>query len=172
MPELELGIIVLNNGSNYGARSSVTQAIMKSYMGAEPLDWVDYYHERQLKAAEERASAQTEKQAQQEKGQMSKPLESYLGQYRDPWYGAIEISQTADGLRLTSEKSVQMKGKLEPLAGNTFIVRWDNRKLEADAYVHFETDAAGRIKAITMLAVSEDTDSSFDFPDLRFVPVK
>lgn len=165
VPELDLGIIVLSNGSNYGARTSVTQAILKSFMGDKNTDWVEKYHQRQV-------AAQLEVKEVQEvihgTGKMHKPLEHYLGSYVDPWFGKVAISETRGGLRFTSMKSIQLRGELEPFERNTFIVRWDNRKLEADAYVHFDRGPEGE-SIMTMEAVSEHTDSSFDFPDLRFV---
>ena len=42
IPELELGVIILNNGSNSGARTSVMQTVLKAYMGQPDMDWVKY----------------------------------------------------------------------------------------------------------------------------------
>lgn len=165
VPELGLGLMILNNGSNYGARNAVTQQIIKSYMGATAHDWVEDYYQKQLTRMAEKTE---EKQAKKGSLKMLNPLESYLGKFRDPWFGHIEISQSDNGLRFTSLKSVQMRGNMEIFEDNSFIVRWDNRSLGADAYVHFGTNSAGRISTITMLPVLEDTDFSFDFQDLNF----
>jgi CubicO group peptidase (beta-lactamase class C family) len=169
VPELGLGVIVLNNGSNYGARSAVMQAIIKSYMGAPRHNWVKDYYQKQLEAM---AVKVEEPQAARGSGQMIHPLESYIGRFRDPWFGHVEISENGNGLRFTSMKSVHLQGDMEPFEENTFIVRWDNRKLEVDAYVYFAKDFEDRIAVITMLPISEDADSSFDFPDLRFQRVE
>jgi len=165
VPELDLGLMVLSNGSNYGARSSVTQAIIKSFMGDKNTDWVEKYYQRQIAA---RADVEEEHEVVKGSGQMEQPPESYLGNYKDPWFGEVVISPIGNELRFTSKKSVQMRGDLEPFENNTFIVRWDNRTLEADAYVYFDKDANGK-NVMTMEAVSANTDSSFNFPDLRFV---
>jgi len=165
VPELNLGLIILNNGSNYGARSSVTQAIIKSYMGAETGDWVESYYQRQLlMTASKKDNACALLQGS---GKISHPLGSYTGNYKDPWFGDVTISQTSEGLRFTSVKSVQLQGNLEPFEEDTFVVRWDNRTLEADAYVSFGMGDEGP-QTMVMQAVSEETDSSFDFQDLRF----
>lgn len=165
VPELDLGLMVLSNGSNYGARSSVTQAIIKSFMSDKTTDWIEKYHQRQITA---RTGIEEEQGFVQGSGQMEQSLENYLGSYLDTWFGAVAISQVGDSLRFISKKSVQMRGDLEPFENNTFIVRWDNRTLEADAYVYFDEDVNGE-NIMTMKAVSANTDSSFDFPDLRFV---
>lgn len=48
----------------------------------------------------------------------------------------------------------------------TFIARWKDRRLNADAYVSFSLDAEGKVERIRMKAVSPATDFSFDFHDL------
>ena len=51
---------------------------------------------------------------------------------------------------------------------DTFIVRWNDRTLEAVAYVHFSFGYNHEIEEMTMKAVSPRTDFSFDFHDLEF----
>lgn len=65
-----------------------------------------------------------------------------------------------------------LKGTLEHYQHNTFIVRWHDRTLEADAFVNFNLNAEGNISYATMKAVSRATDFSFDFHDLKLVPKK
>ena len=50
--------------------------------------------------------------------------------------------------------------------GNTFIVKWDDRSMDADAYAVFTLDKEGKAEAFTMEAISPLTDFSFDFHDL------
>ena len=65
-----------------------------------------------------------------------------------------------------------LHGTLVHYQHNTFIVRWDDRTLEADAYVNFNLNPDGTIKYVTMKAVSMATDFSFDFHDLTLMPKK
>jgi hypothetical protein len=100
------------------------------------------------------------------------PLDSYVGTYRDPWYGNIRISKSDDGnLRFVSARSAPLSGPLEHFQFDTFIVRWSNRKLNADAYLTFALSPAGEVERIRMKAVSPSTDFSFDFHDLNLVRV-
>ncbi len=168
VPELDLGIAILNNGSNYGVRNGVMQSILKAYMGQEKRDWVDFYHERQLAAAG-RKKPQADNDNHKGSGTVIKPLEDYAGTYKDPWFGKVDILKAAKELRFRSHKSINLKGTLEPFGQNTFIVRWDDRGFGADAYARFETDFEGNIKGLTMKAVDPDADFSFDFHDLDFV---
>jgi hypothetical protein len=91
-----------------------------------------------------------------------------VGIYQDPWFGKVEISQTPDGLYFTAARSARLKGSMVPYKKDLFIVRWEDRSLEADAYVKFTTDYSAQPRGITMKAVSPLTDFSFDFHDLNF----
>ena len=64
----------------------------------------------------------------------------------------------------------ELVGTLEHYQHNTFIVRWHDRSLEADAFVNFHLNEEGDIESATMKAVSYATDFSFDFHDLKLVP--
>ncbi|PHS28799.1 MAG: hypothetical protein COA85_03060 [Robiginitomaculum sp.] len=168
VPELDnLGIVVLNNGSNYGARNAVTQSLLGTYMGQPERDWVDFYKQRQLAAAK-RNLARKKTEGWQGSGTVLRPLGNYTGSYKDPWFGMVDIVKKKKGLRFSARKSVNLRGWLEPFDQNTFIVRWDDRGFGADAYARFQTDFQGSIAGMTMRLVDPDADFSFDFQDLNF----
>ena len=64
-----------------------------------------------------------------------------------------------------------MQGDLAPYKGDIFIVRWDDRTLNADALVRFSSDFTGAPAGMTLKALSPATDFSFDFQDLDFTRV-
>jgi len=98
------------------------------------------------------------------------PLDAYVGTYTDPWYGDIEITLGDDGaLHFRSPRSEPLSGPLEHFQFDTFIARWIDRKLNADAYVSFSLGPTGEVERIRMKAVSPATDFSFDFHDLDLV---
>jgi len=49
-------------------------------------------------------------------------------------------------------------------------VRWDQRWLNADAFLTFSLDPDGDIREARMEAISPMTDFSFDFHHLRLAP--
>ena len=53
---------------------------------------------------------------------------------------------------------------------DTFIARWRDREMRADAYITFALNPDGTIDQAKMQAVSPDTDFSFDFHHLRLKP--
>lgn len=90
-------------------------------------------------------------------------LSKYTGPYNDPWWQEVDISIVGDDLIFSSRRSPSLKGKLEHFEENTFIVRWDDRTHEADAFVYFSMNAKSEITGFTMKAISNRTDFSYDF---------
>jgi hypothetical protein len=95
-----------------------------------------------------------------------------VGTYRDPWYGDVIVSNDNGKLRMRFGKTKQLIGTMTPWQNDTFIVRWDDRALNADAFVTFNLDMDGHVREVRMQPVSPLTDFSFDFQDLRLVPLK
>ncbi|WP_371398168.1 serine hydrolase [Fretibacter rubidus] len=173
IPELELGVVTLNNGSNYGARTAVVQTVLKAYLEQPDRDWVAYYATLQAEAAAKaEAEAALEGGAANDNregsGTVNRPLPDYAGAYVDPWFGRVDITRQGDDLRFQSDKMVKMAGTLEPFDLNTFIVKWDDREFRADAYMRFETNFDGEISGATMRHVDPEGSWSFNFQDLNF----
>jgi hypothetical protein len=98
-------------------------------------------------------------------------LKDYAGRYRDAWYGDIRIEEHDGKLSIYFTHSPELAGDLEHWQYDTFVARWKNRTLDADAYVTFALKPDGAIDEVRMVAVSPSTDFSFDFHDLLFHPV-
>ncbi len=64
-----------------------------------------------------------------------------------------------------------MKGELFYYDSNTFIVKWNERAFDADAFVNFNLDNNGKATGFKVNAFSPLTDFSFDFQDLEFVRI-
>jgi hypothetical protein len=69
---------------------------------------------------------------------------------------------------LKFDRTDRLEGEMEHFRHDTFVVRWADRSLSADAYVKFQLDFDGKIESMTMKAVPPMTDFSFDFHDLLF----
>jgi hypothetical protein len=95
-------------------------------------------------------------------------LDAYAGTFDDPWRGAVTISRQGEGLEMRFSHTNGLAGPMTPLAENLFVVRWKDRSLNADAYVRFTQDFAGKVVGFKMQAISSSTDFSFDFQDLNF----
>jgi len=68
-------------------------------------------------------------------------------------------------------RSPDLVGDLEHWQYDTFVARWRDRSLRADAFVTFSLNPDGSIERATMKPVSPATDFSYDFQDLLLRPV-
>ncbi len=176
LPELQLGIIVFTNQQSGAAFSSVTNTIKDSYLGLPPTDWVGRYSERVKKGQEEAdkiAKDIWEGIAREQKNNTTKiDFATYAGTYHDRWFGDVVLSQTNGHWQFRSVRSPKLTGELFYYKGNTFVVKWNNRSFDADAYVTFSVDDQMKPVSIKMKPISPLTDFSFDFQDLDLQRVK
>lgn len=171
VPEKQLGIVVLTNQEVGAAFSTVTTSILDHYLGAPPKDWVAAFgavYKRQMQAAKEEVSKAADKRDAASKPSL--PLAKYADRYRDPWYGDVMVEEKDGRLTMRFTHSEALSGPLEHFQYDTFIARWKDRSLDADAYVTFSLNADGSISGIKMKAISPSTDFSYDFHDLVLTP--
>jgi len=172
LPELNLGVAVLTNQESGEAFNSLTWHIVDYYLRAPATDWGDAY--LKVRARAEAETAQALKKATAARNSTSKPalaLEKYAGTYTDAWYGSVTIAFEEGRLVLRFSRTPVLVGDLEHWQYDTFIVKWRDRELRADAYVTFALNPEGSIDQARMKAVSPETDFSFDFQDLFLQPV-
>ena len=84
----------------------------------------------------------------------------------------MDIHQQDSWLWFQSAQSPKLTGELFYYKNNTFIVKWNTRSFDADAYVTFTTDEERKPVSIKMKPISPLTDFSFDFQDLDLQRVK
>lgn len=167
VPDLKLGIVVLTNQESSPAMEAVGGQILDAYLGAPTRDWVAMAeaYARDKGAAADTVEADVARTIASA-GPPTLPLDSYAGRYVDAWRGAVDVRREGARLVLRFSRTTQLEGALLPFKGDTFVVRWNDRSLHADAFVRFEPGFDGRVAGITMRAVSPATDFSFDFQDL------
>jgi CubicO group peptidase (beta-lactamase class C family) len=172
VPEYKLGVIVLTNAELGGAFHAVTLRVLDAYFDAPKTDWSAAYGAALAKSREKADDSWAKHQAARVKqSRPSLPLAGYAGTYRDPWYGDVSILREGGALRMNFSRTPSLTGILSHWQHNTFIVRWDERWLNADAFVNFTLDADGKVREAGMQAISPNTDFSFDFHDLVLKPV-
>lgn len=172
VPEAGVGVIVLTNAEVGHAFNAITLTALDAYLDAPRTDWVAAYGAAFDKAhGDADADWQAHLASRDASSKPSLPTVRYAGTYRDPWYGDVVVEHDGDGLRMRFARSKDLVGRLEHWQHDSFIVRWDQRWLNADAFVDFDLDHDGKIRGIRMEPVSPLTDFSFDFQDLRLAPV-
>lgn len=172
IPELNLGIIVLTNQQEGAAFTSITNQIKDGYLGITGTDRVAEYAAQRQKALSNgnkiADSVWHEAEEVQKNGAGKVDLSIYTGTYKDPWFGDVVISIKDGKPWFDSKRSPKLTGQLFYYKGNTFLVKWRDRSMDADAFVNFVLDETGKGSGITMKAISPLTDFSFDFQDLDF----
>jgi CubicO group peptidase (beta-lactamase class C family) len=173
IPEANVGVVILTNQQSGYAFNALYREVLQQYLDLPKKDWVSYYDEQhQKRLAKEHARLAKAEAAVAKNSTPSLPLSAYTGVYNDAWYGNIEIKLFNNKLIMQFSNTPALVGDLEHYQYNTFIVRWHDRTLEADAFVNFNLTVDGKIEQATMKAVSNLTDFSFDFQDLLLKPVK
>jgi hypothetical protein len=187
IPELQLGIIVLTNQEEGAAFTAITNQIKDGYLGITGTDRVAEYAARRKMQLDEASKItdsiwkevkafQAQQAGQATRDGLSRSAASsvtrdysiYLGAYRDVWLGDVVISMKNGKPWFDSKRSPKLTGELLPYRGNSFIVKWRDRSMDADAYVLFSLDERGLAIGMKMKPISPLTDFSYDFQDLDF----
>ncbi|QTH72492.1 serine hydrolase [Pseudoalteromonas xiamenensis] len=165
IPEKQLGVVILSNQQAYPALAAIANEVFEDALKLEDRDWVSElstsYKEKKQKAY----SALLPKPI--DVVQASLPTEFYTGTLKSDWYGDVVIEKLDKTLRIDFTHTPLLKGMLQHRSGHTFLVKWDQPLLEAEAFITFEVDENQKVIGAKMRSVNNDiTDFSFDFHDL------
>jgi CubicO group peptidase (beta-lactamase class C family) len=181
LPELEVGVVVLNNGSNYGARTSVMQHILKSFIPStklpddSPSDWIQALVNQQ--AQEETDYIANYKPVRDATAPMQISNKQIIGTYQDEWFGAVIISRSDSSkgqqdesiLRIESERMLTLKGKVLAYEGNRFKVEWDNSNAASDAFLIIETNFKNEVTGLKMHPFVATETKRHEYRDMHFI---
>ncbi|WP_010410347.1 serine hydrolase [Citromicrobium sp. JLT1363] len=170
LPDRNVGFFLATNSEEAGLLTGLQFELLDHYLGVEGNDWPaafgkfidDYFGS----AASQLAGPGKEPA---DVGP-SLPLAGYAGEYADPWFGTIAVSDGDDGLTVRFPHWEGVTARLEHYQYDTFITRYEDESFEP-AYVTFALDAQGKVDRVTMKAVSPVADFSWDYDDLLFQPV-
>jgi CubicO group peptidase (beta-lactamase class C family) len=170
IPEKNTGFAIVNNSEDNEFVPGLEYELLDHYLGLPKHDWP-----KAFKAfLDERTAAGLEAQrvavASRPESKPSLPFAGYTGHYADPWYGAIDVTESNGQLSIDFKQTPGMVAPLEHWAYDTFVARWPDTLIEP-AFVTFALDAAGKPSRITMKAYSPVADFSFDYHDLEITPL-
>ena len=172
IPDRKLGIAVLTNHESL-AMYPITWRLVDHLLGAPAFDYLAAYLALDRRtAAENAASVRAAAAKRDTASRPSLPLGSYAGTYRDDWYGDIAIAHEDGRLVIRFTKTPSLVGDLVHWQHDTFLVRWRDRELRADAYITFALNVEGSIREARMEPASPEVDFSFDFQDLLLRPTR
>ena len=164
---------MLTNQESGEAFQAVSLRVLDAFMDAPVTDWVAAYaeaHQKALARADESWAKNVAARAKDSAPSLA--LVRYAGTYRDSWYGDVSIAEKLGKMVLRFGPTPLLTGEREHWQHDTFIVRWRERALNADAFVSFSPTPDGAIDQAKMKAISPLTDFSFDFQDLLLNPDK
>ncbi|MBQ4832968.1 serine hydrolase [Pseudoalteromonas sp. MMG010] len=168
VPEKKLGIVILSNQQAFSALSAITHEVLEDALKLDDKEWVEDLAKKHF-AGKNKAYAHAKPDTPVDY-QPQLPNINYTGTLHDNWYGDVVVEQLDGKLRIDFTHTKRLKGTLEHYTGNTFIVKWDEKLLEADAFIRFDLNPDNRVKSAKMEAVSTDvTDFSFDFRNLNLL---
>lgn len=172
IPDQKLGMVVLTNQESGAAFQAVTNRILDAYLGRDQTDWVAVYQKADAQQ-KQRADDSWQKHvaARDKHAGPSLSLADYAGTYNDPWYGDVKVTRHNGKLVMQFAHTKQLLGDMTHWSRDTFIVRWRDRSLNADAFVTFALTPDGKVREMRIKAISPRTDFSFDFQDLHLTPV-
>ncbi len=170
-PELNLGIVVLTNQQSGAAFSAITNTIKDSYLGIPHTNYVEIYSKQEkenIATADKTTYEVWATVAKNQKDKLKIDYKKYTGLYVDNWFGKVELLEKKGKLFFKSTRSSQLAGEVFFYKKNTFVVKWDTRSFNADAFLLFEMNEKGESYGLKMKPISELTDFSYDFQDLDF----
>jgi len=172
LPELKLGVIVLTNQQSGAAFNAITNSIKDGYLGIKGRDRIKSSNDSRLadeKEAHEIVTKVWADIAATQKNTSAKPdTKSYYGTYNDTWFGDVTVSEVNGKMYFQAKNAPKLRGEMTYYKGNTFIVKWYDRSLDADAFVNFSLNNNAVADGFKIEAISPLTDFSFDFQDLDF----
>ena len=170
VPDLDVGFSILTNAEDTALIMGLMYELLDHYIdpAARPKDWPAAWSA--LSAAKAQAAAKSVAQGRGDPARPALPPGAYVGQYSDPWYGRISVSEKRGRLVIDFPQNPGMAGELQPWSRDTFRTAWADKSFEP-ALVSFAFGPEGKVERITLKAASPEADFSYDYQDLNFTPV-
>jgi len=165
IPDQKLGVSVLTNQESGAAWQTISYWILDQYLHATDIDWMARIAPPPATAtipAPERPVGPPRDST----SRPSLPLAAYACTYTDPWYGDVSIKLEGGKLVMRMLHTPGLTGELEHWQHDTFVARWRDREMRADAFVTFALNPDNSIDQVKMRKFLNSTDFSFDFQDL------
>jgi len=144
-----LGVYVLGNLDHAELRHAIMYTVFDRYAGRSDRDWSAVFLSLYDGLKKDAAAARAKKAALRVAGTSpSVPLTALAGEYGDPLYGTVTVTNGPDGLHL--QYGSALVGTLEHWHYNTFRAVWKARWREP-ALVTFGLDEDGRPHTLEMM---------------------
>jgi CubicO group peptidase (beta-lactamase class C family) len=149
LPDDHMGIVVLTNLPHGQTPEVLAYNVYDRLLGLDPLPWFDRFKELDAKGKQEAEEAKKNKPTDRKSGtHPSHNLSDYAGEYENPGYGKIRVSQKGDSLELTVNKLGPWT--VENYHYDVFQVPESSDSLAAGEKFQFEMNKKGDIDRIAV----------------------
>lgn len=171
LPGKNVGIFIATNSEDGELVLGLRDELLDHYLGFAQNGWPEKFHAWKVGRLNQAAKQVQSAGAARAKVGPSLPLDRYVGDYTDPWYGTIKVQRSGSGLAILFPHSSGMEGPLTHYQYDTFRTNPSLKWVEP-AFVTFSIGEDGKVDRITMKPVSPGADFSWDYQDLLFVPAR
>ncbi|MEO8366779.1 MAG: serine hydrolase [Pseudoxanthomonas sp.] len=170
LPDRKSGFVVLINGDADAARTVLNEVLLKRFTSPGDRHGVAYYADELLKEDSSSRAAAPPVPSKRQVASVEE-MKTWLGVYRDPWFGEVKICLKDGQVRFASEKSPMLAGRLMR-SGARLLVDWDDDSVDAEAWLDFHEASGASPARLNMAKVDPEADFSYDYEDLAFVRVR
>ncbi len=145
MPGINAGVVVLTNLDHTSLPHVIVHTLYDRLLGAEEKDWHSHFkdfRDKMMAAAKEAQSKSEESRIQGT--QPSHALDAYVGEYENPGYGILSVTQSGEETLQSSYNNIS--ARLEHYHYDVFDLV--NDLLDARLKTVFHTNAEGQISSI------------------------
>lgn len=174
VPELQLSIVIMNNGSHSGLRGSIMYYLLEHLLGndnhlaKQASSWIkkyqDYFDEREKIYLENLAEPVV-------KGPMTIETEDIEGSYNDQWFGSFTVSTNEHNTTIKFDKMPSLFGQLTPFHDSTYRIEWFDKNAAGKALIVFDLDFERSVKSATIHPFTLKKRSNHNFQDMLFYKV-
>ncbi|HXH01005.1 MAG TPA: DUF3471 domain-containing protein, partial [Xanthomonadaceae bacterium] len=171
LPQRDSGFVVLINGEAEEARTVISQALVKRFTAPGSDATIAHYAARMAAERAGTSAAPTlTVPAAPRAAVTTQDLATWVGVYRDPWFGEARICPRGDHVRFEAAKSPRLSGRILR-QGQRLLVDWDDPAVDAEAWLDFAVAPDGGAR-LRMAKVDLDADFSYDYEDLAFARIR
>lgn len=124
IPDLKLGIVVLTNTME-GISTPLAYYIVNQYLKKDMRDWSKEYLDRARSSNGHKDDVEKRKSNKKSGTTSAKSMYDYIGNYFDPMFGTITITEAESQLRMSFEKAPELSATLEHWHYDTYEIKWD-----------------------------------------------
>lgn len=145
LPYDDLGVVVLTNRLDHQAPEVVSRWVFDRFLGLSEINWHAALtaQDRRLREVQHDAEVRLESFARPDEPP-SRPLGDYVGVYRHPAYGRLEVTLDDDGLAGTFHG---IAGRLHHSRGDLFLFELPRTVIAPSFMIGFAVDETGQVTA-------------------------